>query len=229
MKVLVFGGTGSAGSGVLKVCIASPRVSEVRAIVRRSLDLNDTKLHTVIHQDFLDYSRCAEVFEGLDACFYCLGISVTKVSGEPEYRRITHDFAAAAARMLSQRSPGATFHYISGAGAGPDSRFMWARVKAETERDLIDSVGALCWRPGAIDGPPTSGTPWTYRMVRPFFPLMKPIRSLYVTGEDIGRAMIQATVEKQRARVIENAEIRDMADRSRREESASSASRAKSS
>lgn len=67
-----------------------------------------------------------------------------------------------------------------------------------------------------IDGPPSCSTPWVYGLVRPFFPLMKPIRRLYLSGDDLGRATIQGTIEKQRARVIENAEIRDLADRLRR-------------
>jgi hypothetical protein len=43
--------------------------------------------------------------------------------------------------------------------------------------------------------------------------LLKPFRSLYVEGEDLGRAMIQATIENIRGRVIENAEIREIAGR----------------
>jgi uncharacterized protein YbjT (DUF2867 family) len=218
MKVAVFGSTGSAGASVLRAALASPRVIEVRTISRREPGLRDPKLRAFVHQDFLDYSACADALTGLDACFYCLGIAVSKVSGEAEYRRITHDFAVAAARALREKSPAATFHYISGSGANLDSRFMWARVKAETERDLIEEFGAACWRPGAIDAPPSHSTPKIYGLVRPFFPLLKPIRRLYVTGEDIGRAMIQATVEKVRGRIIENAEIRDLADRARREE-----------
>ena len=197
----------------MRVCASSPRVTEVRAITRRPLRFAHPKLRAVVHPDFLDYSGSEEVLRGVDACMYCLGISVTQVSGEAEYRKITHDFAIAAARALADNSPGAAFHFVSGAGTGIDSRFMWARVKAETERDLIDLIGAVCWRPGAVDAAPSPSTPRIYGLVRPFFPLLRPIRSLYVTGEDLGRAMLQATVEKQRARVIENREIRDLADR----------------
>lgn len=218
MKVLVFGSNGSAGISVVRACIASSRVTEVRAIARRPIDARDKKLSVTLHQNFLDYSDSVGIFDGIDACFYCLGISVTKVSGEAEYRLITHDFAIAAARAMTERSSDAVFHYISGAGANLHSRFMWARVKAETEGDLIELARAVCWRPGAIDGPPSRSTPKIYGLVRPFFPLLKPIRRLYVTGEDIGRAMIQATEENLRARIIENAEIRDLADRARMEE-----------
>jgi hypothetical protein len=46
----------------------------------------------------------------------------------------------------------AVFHFINGKGTCLDSRFMWARVKAETERDFMSLVNAVCWRPAFIDG-----------------------------------------------------------------------------
>ena len=134
MKIVVLGATGSAGGSVLRVCLAASHVTEVRAIVRRPLDLSHPKLREFTHGNFEDFTAAAEAFAGLDACFYCLGKSVRQVSGEAEYRTITHDYALAAARALRQQSPAAAFHFISGAGTALDSRFMWARVKAETER-----------------------------------------------------------------------------------------------
>jgi hypothetical protein len=38
-------------------------------------------------------------------------------------------------------------------------------------------------------------------------------RSLYVSGEDLGRAMLRAAMEGMRGRIIENAEIREIAER----------------
>src|SRR5262245_6592747 len=93
MKVLLFGATGSAGGSVLRACLASPVVAEVRAIVRRPLPQGDAKLRVHVHRDFLDYAGAEAAFAGVDACLFCLGISVTQVSGEEEYRRITHDMA----------------------------------------------------------------------------------------------------------------------------------------
>ena len=90
---------------------------------------------------------------------------------------------------------------------------MWARVKAETERELMDLVEAVCWRPAAIDGTPSDNAPRAYKVLRPLFRLLKPFRSLYISGEDLGRAMLRATAEGMRGRILENAEIREIAER----------------
>ena len=127
------------------------------------------------------------MFAGVDAGLFCLGKSVTQVSGEPEYRRITFDFAMAAALALHEQSPDAVFHYVSGRGASLNSRFMWARVKAEAARALA----------------------------RPAYRLFRSFRSLYVSGDDIGLAMLQAMHDNVRGRIIENAELRDLAERRR--------------
>lgn len=215
MKVLVFGATGAAGGSVLRICLAADVVSEVRVVARRPPDVASDKLRVFVHQDFLNYGDVLDAFTGVDACLFCLGISVTQVSGEQEYRTITHDFAIAAAHALRARSTAAAFHYLSGRGARADSRFMWARVKAETEQQLILLVDALCWRPGFIDGATSRSSPRLYQATRPLFRLLRPFRSLYVSGDDLGRAMLLATLERLRGRVIENPEIRELAVRAR--------------
>jgi len=213
MKVLIFGATGAAGGSALKACLAAPMVEEVRAVTRRPLALEHEKLRVYLHGDFLDYSGIADAFTGIDAVLFCLGISVTQVSGEKEYRKITHDFTLAAAHALRAHSPGAVFHFISGQGTKPDGRLMWQRVKGGTERELIELFGAVCWRPSAIDGEQSESSPWYYKAARPLIRLLKPFRSFYIAGEDLGKAMLEATIEKMRGRILENAEMRDIAER----------------
>jgi hypothetical protein len=82
---------------------------------------------------------------------------------------------------------------------------MWARVKAEAERELMSRFDAVCWRPA-------SSEPRAYKWFRPMARLaLRPFASLYVTGEDLGRAMLVATKQALRNRIIENAVIREMA------------------
>lgn len=210
MKVLLFGATGTAGTGILRACLDSPAVDEVRVIVRRPLAVSDPKLRVFTHSDYLDYTPITSAFDNLDACLYALGIAVSQTSGEAEYRTITHDYALAAARQLKARSPNAVLHFISGGSTRLDSRMMWARVKAETERDLPQVIDTVCWRPAFIDGSAKSG-PLLYRAMRPLFRLLRASRSMYVHSEDIGRAMLYATAQGRRGGVIENREIRELA------------------
>jgi len=212
MKILLFGATGSAGAAVLDACLAASVVDEVRAIVRRPLMNTSPKLRTFVHKYFLDYSTVEDAFRSVDACLFCLGISATQVSQE-EYRTITYSYTLAAANMFKAKSPGAAFHYISGQGTKAGSRMVWARVKAQTEHDLIELVDADCWRPAFIDAKPSPNMPKLYSLIQPIGRLFKPFPNLYVHGHDIGRAMLQATVEQLRHRIIENAEIRQIAAR----------------
>ena len=215
MKILLFGASGTAGGAVLRACLNTPVVDEVRAIVRRPLGQTDAKLREFVHANYVDYTPVADAFRSIDACLFCLGISVTQV-GKEEFIKISHDYAIAAASMLKTQNPGAAFHYISGAGTRADSRTFWSQVKGQTENELMDLAGADCWRPAFIDARPSAGIPKMYAMLRPALRLLKPFRSLYIEGQDLGRAMLQAIRENLRRRVIENAEIRALAARFRR-------------
>ena len=121
MNVLIFGASGSAGGSVLRACFSSSDVKEVRAITRRPLRFTHKKIRVFIHNDYLDYELVEKAYMNVDACLFCLGISSAQASGE-EYRRITHDFALAAARMLMIHSPQAAFHFISGKFPGGGRR-----------------------------------------------------------------------------------------------------------
>lgn len=212
MKILLFGATGMVGNAVLEACLATPIVEEVRAITRRGLMSTSPKLRTYVHKDFLDYSTAQEAFRGIDACLFCLGTSVMQVSKE-DYRKVSYSMPLAAAEMLKQQSPGAAFHYISGKGTSLNSRMEWARVKAQAEQDLIALIHADCWRPAFIDAKPSASMPKFYALLVPLGRLAKPFPSFYVHGYDLGRAMLEATKENLRGRIIENPEIRQIAAR----------------
>lgn len=215
LRIVLFGGTGLAGSGVLHASIAAPEVASIVAVTRRPLGVAHPKLREIIHTDFTDLSPIRSSLEGVDACFYCLGISVSKTT-EEEYRTITNTYAIEAARRLKEASPGHTFHFLSGAGTRLDSGMMWARVKAETEEELkgMGLVGILCWRPGMILGDRVpGGLSWRYHLLLPLLRLARFIPSLSVSAEMIGQAMIEATLEGRREGTVPNREIREIAER----------------
>ena len=165
MVILIFGATGSAGGGVLQACLSVARRHRESGPSRGGRWPSRTPgSASSSTRSFDDYSAIADAFAGVDACLYCLGKSSTQVSGEAEYRRLTYDYALAAARAVWRGSPNAVFQFISGASTRIDSRYMWARVKAETERDLLaDGHPANCWRPASIDGVPSASEPVLFR------------------------------------------------------------------
>jgi len=77
----------------------------------------------------------------------------------------------------------------------------------------MELVEADCWRPAFIDAKPSARLPKVFVLLSPALRVLKPFHSLYVAGEDLGRAMLEATRENLRRRVIENAEIRKLAER----------------
>ncbi|MFJ5834937.1 NAD(P)H-binding protein [Streptomyces sp. NPDC093089] len=201
MRVIVFGASGMVGHGALHACLRDDAVTEVLAVVRTPLAVDHPKLRQIVHADFTDYTALQDRLTGLDACFYCLGVSAVGRT-EAEYTRVTHDYAVAAARALIAASPDLTFVYVSGEGTDPTgkSRQMWARVKGRAENDLRAlPMAAYMFRPGFIqpvDGA-VSRTPLyrvLYRATAVVHPLLKRLLPRHVTTTDaVGRAMLAVT------------------------------------
>ncbi|MDJ0343584.1 epimerase [Streptomyces sp. H10-C2] len=198
MKVIIFGASGMVGQGVLRECVVDDRVESVLLVSRAPLGRSHPKIREVIHRDFTDFSAIEDEFAGLDACFFCLGVSAAGRS-EEEYRRVTHDYTLAGARSLFAHNPSLTFAYVSGEGTDSteQGRSLWARVKGRTENDLL-ALGfhAYMFRPGYIQ--PRHGarsrTRWyrlSYALTSWLYPVLRRLAPGYTTTtEHLGRAML---------------------------------------
>jgi uncharacterized protein YbjT (DUF2867 family) len=220
MKIAIFGATGMIGHGVLKACLEAEDVEQVIAIGRRTAPESDPRLVQVEHDDFTDLSTAAEHLRGVDACFYCLGVSSAGMS-EEEYRTITYDFTVAMADALQRASPDAVVCFVSGAGTDRDSRQMWARVKAEAEDMLRDrGFGAVyLFRPAIIqpvDGVKSSVTSYRvmYALLGPLFPLLRKFRKYVTSTREVGQAMLNAVRFRPEGQVLENVDICELAKHS---------------
>ena len=170
ISVIITGATGDAGSGVLFACIKDPRVRKITTITRKPLPIKNAKVFQAIHDDFLDFSKIEDKLKGHDACFWCLGVSQSKVRKEEDYTRITYGFTMAAAEVLEKLNPGMTFCFLSGMGTKVDGRMMWARVKGKTEVDLGNFNFKLYnFRPAFIH--PIKGRKSHYLSARILYPL----------------------------------------------------------
>ena len=213
MKILLFGATGMVGDGVLRWLIASPKVSRVVAVSRKSLSVQDPKLDTVIEPDMF-HLRHVDRLQDSDACFFCLGASSVGMSPE-DYRRLTYDLTVAVARQLLPGNPRMVFEYISGEGTDVDSRQGWAQVKAETETALLNMGfrDAYALRPGLIQ--PMRGVTsrmrsirWMYALTAPVFPLLQKTFGRWVTSTDfLAAAMLQLAVTGSEKKVLNTGEL----------------------
>ncbi|MCC6622961.1 MAG: NAD(P)H-binding protein [Deltaproteobacteria bacterium] len=223
MRVIVFGASGMVGLGVLRECLVDPGVTSVVAVVRAPLALPSSfegltgKLVERVHRDFLDLEPLAADLADHDACFFCLGTSAAGMKAA-DYRRVNHEIPLVAARMLARVSPRLTFLYVSGAGTDNTgkSRWMWARVKGETENALLALPFARVHmlRPGLIQPRHgiTSRTRWlrvTYTLATPLLWALRPLggRRWMTDTSSLGRAMLHIARHGAAKPVLENADL----------------------
>ena len=214
LRILITGPTGNAGSGVVKACLDHPEVEEVRVLTRRSLGKGHDKLVEVIHDDFLDYSAIEDKLAGLDATFWCLGVSQSKVRKEADYHRITYEFTMEAAKVLERLNPGMTFCFLTGLGTDETgkSRMMWARIKGKAEADLLKmDMKVYNFRPGFIH--PIKGAKSSTIMGSILYPFFKNSKKWCVEADEFGVAMINATLYGYEKGTLENPDIRELAKR----------------
>jgi uncharacterized protein YbjT (DUF2867 family) len=212
LNILLLGATGMVGEGVLHECLKHPQVASVLVVNRRPCDVAHPKLTEIVHADFLNLRPLEGRLVGLDACFFCMGVSSVGMKPD-DYKRITYDLTLHVAETLARLNPGMTFCYVSGAGtdSSEQGRSRWARVKGKTENDLLKLPfkAAFMFRPGYIQ--PTPGLKRTYKVYRlmaPFYPVIRRLAGRYTTTmEELGLAMIQAAISGYDKPVLECPDI----------------------
>jgi uncharacterized protein YbjT (DUF2867 family) len=221
MNILLFGATGMVGQGVLRECLLDPSVQLVGTIGRTATGQQNPKLREIVLKDLSNYAPIEEKLTGLDACFFCLGISASGMT-EDAYERITYGITIAAAETLSRLNPRMVFIYISGAGtdSSEKGRMMWARVKGKTENALLRMpfAAAYMFRPGFIE--PAHGEISRTKLYRTLFVIAKPLlpllRAIFpnqiLTTHQIARAMLNLVTRAYPKHILEIQDIRAVSE-----------------
>ncbi len=214
LNVLITGATGMVGKGVLLECLESPAVTSVIAVHRRPLGMTHPKLREILHTDFTEFSALEKSLAGIDACFFCLGVSSVGMK-EADYACITYDVTLAFAGALARISPQAVFCYVTGAGTDSTEKGarMWARVKGRTENALLKLPfkAAYMFRPAFIRPMKgvRSGTWYQFFIVllSPLFPLIEAFPKVATNSVKLGQAMINAALRTPEKRILESVDI----------------------
>src|SRR5271168_1180764 len=221
MNIVIFGATGMVGQGVLRECLLDPDVQLVATVGRCASGVQDAKLRDIVHADLWNYAAIENQLAGFDACFFCLGVSVSGLT-EEAYARITYGITIAAAETLCRLNPRITFIYVSGAAteSSEKGRMMWARVKGKTENALLRMpfAAAYMFRPGFIE--PAHGEisrnklyRVLFTVVRPLLPLIRRLfRDQILTTEQIARAMLNLVNHPYPKPILEIKDIRAAAE-----------------
>ena len=220
MDVVIFGATGMIGQGVLRECLGAADVGRVVTVGRAATGVEHPRLREVVHRDLLDLAPLETSLSGLDACFFCLGITSAGLS-EADYTRITYDITLAAANALVRLNPQMTFVFVSGAGTDSTERgrLMWARVKGRTENALLRMPfkAAYAFRPGVVQPlhgvrSRTAAYRILYSLTAPLLPLLRRLfPNQILTSEEMGLAMLNAVRRGAPKRVLESRDIRQLA------------------
>lgn len=212
ISAIITGATGVAGSGVLKACLEHPQVRRITTVTRRTTGRENKKLNEIIVDDFLNWKKLESRLSDHNACYWCLGVSQSKVRKEAEYRRITYDYTMEAAKVLEKLNPGMTFCFLSGAGTDQTERsmMMWARIKGKAEKDLGNyNFKLFNFRPGFIH--PIKGVKSQYISGRILYPFIKNSKKMSVEADEFGLAMINATLYGHNKQILKNIDIRELA------------------
>jgi hypothetical protein len=212
IKVIITGASGMVGEGVLHECLLHHDVEEVLVVGRRTAGVVHPKLKEILHKDFFDLSPIKDQLKGYNACYFCLGVSSVGMK-EKDYHHLTYDLTMHMATILADQNPGMTFCYVSGSGTDSTEhgKLMWARVKGQTENDLMRLAfrAAYMFRPGFMR--PTKGLKHTlkgYKFFTWLYPILRPIFPNFVsTLSEVGQAMINVTLKGYQKPVLEVKDI----------------------
>ncbi len=217
MNVVIFGASGLIGQGVLLESLDHHTIERVVTVGRRPSEIAHDKLEHVVHSDFMDLSPIADRLEGLDACFWCLGVSSAGMS-EADYARVTYDYTVAAGDLLHEKNPDLCFCFVSGAGTDDTEkgRTMWARVKGKAENYVKRTFEkSYLFRPGYIR--PMRGArsrTMLYRAASPLLFAVNPLlraTNMATSTVEMGKAMIAAASGLGEKQILDSKDINALA------------------
>jgi uncharacterized protein YbjT (DUF2867 family) len=147
---LVVGATGLVGGQCLKTLLDRGAYERVVAFTRRPLG----QQHPRLVETIVDFDKLEELEPFPTADVFCaLGTTIAKAGSQADFLKVDFEYP----RIIAERSAAAgakQFLLVSSAGADPQSRNFYLRVKAQLEKAVIEmSFGSVhIFRPSFLIG-----------------------------------------------------------------------------
>ncbi|HEU4623435.1 MAG TPA: NAD-dependent epimerase/dehydratase family protein [Steroidobacteraceae bacterium] len=151
---LLAGASGLVGGYVLDALLDAPDFGRVYAVTRRPLG----REHSRIANRIVQFDKIEAQLKGTvcHVAFCCLGTTLKQAGSEQAFRQVDFDYVLAFARA-ARVAQAQRFVVVSSAGANPQSKNFYLRVKGEMERaleslqfpslDILQPGPLLGWRP----------------------------------------------------------------------------------
>lgn len=148
---LIAGCTGLIGNQLLQLLLADQYYEKVKAITRKPLELQNSKLENLV----LDYDKLSERYTDLkaDDIFCCLGTTIKIAKTKEAFRKVDYEYPRELARIT--KNQGATqYLIITALGADKNSGIFYNQVKGEVEEAIghVDFRTVHILRPSLLLG-----------------------------------------------------------------------------
>ncbi|WP_304065343.1 NAD(P)H-binding protein [Pedobacter glucosidilyticus] len=150
-KAIIIGASGLIGSELLSVLLHSSAYTEVIALGRKPLNIQNQKLKEII----TDFSNLSEIKGQIkaDVIFCCIGTTRAKTPDLNSYRKIDHDIPIEIAKIAVENQV-QQYHLVSALGANAQSSNFYSKIKGQTEDDLkVLNIPAIhIYQPSLLSG-----------------------------------------------------------------------------
>lgn len=186
---ILFGASGHVGSYLLNMLLASDKYSQVKIVVRKDLNMQRSKLLTLIG----DYTTLPNIKEGLQADDVFITVGATDKIVERGYPVLI--------AQLCKKQGAKRIFLVTSVGANPKSSMSFTRIKGEVEEDIVNLhfEETNIFRPGMIMG----SREWYRPMEKTMMRIWKIIDPLLIgnlnkykgmNAKEIARAMFQSSL-----------------------------------
>ncbi len=199
------------GQLILEKSLSSKEISEVISLVRKGSSRRHSSLREVVVSDFKDLEDQVNLFKGIDAAYFCIGVYTGQVP-DKKFKEITIDYALSFAKALNAASPNARLCMLSGAGADrtETSNASFAKYKGIAENRISElGLPFHAFRPGYIyPVTPRKEPNIMYKILRLMYPLIKSFNpDSSIKSTELANAMFQVGLHGESMEILENQDI----------------------